>query len=105
MISNALIIAMIVLFIHSITWDGMIFEKIKDWIKPEGFLYKPIYGCPICMTPWWGTLIYFLLMNGNLATWQGWQAYLLTIGAAAGFSVISIVMISIRDACLSIEDN
>src|SRR5688572_13435545 len=81
-LSNSLVITAIVLFIHATTWDGMIFEKVKDLIKPEGMLYKPIYGCPICMTPWYGTAIYWLTMS------YGWVDWLLTVGTAAGFSVV-----------------
>lgn len=100
---NALIIAMIVLFIHSTTWDGMIFGKVKDWIKPEGLLYKPIYGCPICMTPWYGTIIYWLFFASSFeASWKDW---LLTVGTAAGMSVLTIVMLSVRDACIKYDEN
>lgn len=82
-----------VLFLHATTWDGMIFEKIKDYIKPEGMLYKPIYGCPICMTPWWGSILYLFFYRDCLS-WSGW---LWTVGAAAGFSVIWVCLLSIRD--------
>lgn len=94
MITNALIISLIVLAIHSFTWEGMIFEPIKKIIKPEGMLYKPIYGCPICMTPWWGTLIYLIFIHLSIADW------FLTVGAATGLSVISVVLVDLREACL-----
>lgn len=105
MISQAIIIASIVLFINSCTWDGMIFEKIKKIIKPadedhpDRKLYKAVYGCPICMTPYYGTLIYWLSFHNSLQEW------LLTIGAASGFSVVSIVLLSLRDAALKYEDS
>ena len=51
------------------------------------------------MTPWWGTLIYWLFFN---ISWQDW---LLTVGMASGLSVVSVVLLSIRDACLHIEEN
>lgn len=43
------------------------------------------------MTPWWGTLIYWVFFGTNLSDW------LLTVGAAAGFSVISVVIIHAKD--------
>jgi len=92
MIAHAFIIAMIVLFIHACSWKGMIFEGIKTIIKPEGHLYKPIYGCPICMTPYYGTIIYLLFFRLNFADW------LLTIGTAAGLSVVSVILIDIKDS-------
>lgn len=90
-IEQALIIALIVLFVHACSWQGMIFEGIKKVIKPEGSLYKPIYGCPICMTPYYGTVIYLLFFNISIA--DG----LLTVAAASGLSVISVLLIDIKD--------
>lgn len=86
-------ISLIVLFIHATTWEGMIFEKIKDFIKPEGMLYKPIYGCPICMTPWYGTIMYLVFWR-NCLSWSGW---FWTVGAAAGLSVLWVCALSLRD--------
>lgn len=94
MITISIIIASIVLFIHACTWEGMIFEGVKKIIKPEGMLYKPIYGCPICMTPWWGSLIYWLFIGISIPNW------ILIVGTASGFSVISVVLIDIREAAL-----
>lgn len=95
---EALIISLIVLFLHATTWDGMIFQKIKDVIKPEGMLYKPVYGCPICMTPWWGTLIYFIFFaDFGVGTWGAISDWLITIGMAAGLSVIWVVVLSARE--------
>ncbi|MBC7451513.1 MAG: hypothetical protein H7259_08505 [Cytophagales bacterium] len=91
MIEHAFIIAMIVLFIHSTTWKGMIFEGIKKIIKPEGMLYKPIYGCPICMAPYYGTILYLIFFRLSISD------YVLTIGTAAGLSVISVIIIDIKD--------
>ncbi|WP_419788894.1 hypothetical protein HDF19_05795 [Mucilaginibacter sp. E4BP6] len=96
MIQHAFIIAMIVLFIHACSWKGMIFEGIKKLIKPEGHIYKPIYGCPICMTPYYGTIMYLLFFRLSFVDW------LLTIGTAAGMGVISVILIDIKDGiCLS----
>jgi len=89
---DAFFISLIVLFIHATTWEGMIFEKIKDYIKPEGMLYKPLYGCPICMTPWWGTLLYLLFWDPY--SLEGW---FWTIGVASGFSVLWVCALSLRD--------
>lgn len=85
---------MIILFIHATTWKGMIFEGIKKIIKPEGHLYKPIYGCPICMVPYYGSLIYFLFFK---ISWIDW---ILTIGTAGGLSVVSVLLIDIKDYCI-----
>lgn len=91
---NALIISLIILFIHSTTWEGMIFENIKKIIKPEGMIYKPIYGCPICMTPWWGSLLYWIFFGVSVSDW------FLIVGMASGLSVIWVVLIDFKDACI-----
>jgi hypothetical protein len=97
MITQAFIIAMIVLFIHACTWRGMIFEGIKKIIKPEGHLYKPIYGCPICMTPYYGTIIYLIFFRISVTDW------LLTVGTASGMSVIAVLLIDIKDSLCNRE--
>jgi hypothetical protein len=90
-IADALTISLIILFIHACTWKGQIFEGVKKLIPPEGKFYMPFYGCPICMTPWWGTAIYFIFF------YWSWREWLLTIGAAAGFSVLWVLAIDIKD--------
>lgn len=95
----SLIISLIVLFLHATTWKGMVFESVKNLIKPEGMLYKPIYGCPICMTPWWGSLIYWIFFNISVTDW------LLTVGAASGLAVIWVVFIDLKDAALEYIKN
>lgn len=37
-------------------WLGIRLEKLL----PE-FLHKPVFACHICMTPWYGTGLYFLI--------------------------------------------
>lgn len=92
---NSLIIALLVLFIHATTWEGHIFEGVKKIIPPDaGDFYKPIYGCPICMTPWWGSVIYLIFFPVD------WRDWFIVVGSAAGMSVISVVLISIRKACV-----
>jgi len=43
------------------------------------------------MTPWWGTLIYWLFFQVSLQDW------ILTVGAASGMSVISVILIHAKD--------
>jgi len=98
MIAHAFIITMIILFIHACSWSGMIFAGIKRIIKPEGLLYKPIYGCPICMTPYYGTIIYLLFFRLSFVDW------LLTIGTASGMSVLCVLLIDIKDGICKPRD-
>lgn len=98
MIQDAFIISMIILFIHSCSWEGMIFGKIQELILPEEPISKPIYGCPICMTPWWGTAIYWIFFHIGFCNW------ILTIGCASGISVLVIILLTLREALLKYMD-
>lgn len=60
MLEQSAIIAFAVLFIHCATREGMLLGKVAyyfgdapDWMK------MPLYECPVCMTPWWGTWFLF----------------------------------------------
>lgn len=109
MLADALKIALIILAGHSFTWDGQIFDGIKRLINPDWKISKPIYGCPICMTPWWGTIIWLIffrvqtiVQDGNIyQTNLGWMDWFLTIATATGISVIGVIMIDIRDYAVS----
>lgn len=58
-----ILIAFCVLAIYSTMWYGMIFGKVRDFgeSKFPVWLRKIVFDCPICMTPYYGTVIYFLL--------------------------------------------
>jgi hypothetical protein len=63
MIELSILIAFAVLFIHTTTTEGHIFEDVANWLdtKLPDWIIKPLYGCPICMSPHWGLGILFLL--------------------------------------------
>lgn len=95
-IEVSLIISFIILAGHSFTWDGQIFAGLKKLISPSKKISKPLYGCPICMTPWWGTLFYIICFSGldqDLIEW------FVVIATATGFSVIWVMLIYIKDYC------
>ena len=59
---------------------------ITGWLKkhlPEK-LWKPVFDCPFCMTPWYGTLIYILFFHIGIEDW------LLSVGVAAGFQIFYV---------------
>lgn len=58
MIAFGFLIAMVILFLHACTWEGMVLDVVRYrlehlplWVK------KPLFDCPVCMAPWWGSLI------------------------------------------------
>lgn len=82
----AFVIAMMVFFGHATTWDGQINAWIRKFINEDSKLSNPVYNCPICMTPWWGTLFYILIWG-----WGGWREWIAVIGCASGLSVFSVI--------------
>lgn len=109
MIEHSLMIALIIFAGHSFTWDGQIFCGIRRLIDEESKISKPIYNCPICMTPWWGTLIWFLFFRITYTidwdtqeverTVAGVREWFLTIGPATGISVVFVILNYIKDYC------
>jgi len=58
MIEQAFIIAFIVQAVNACFSEGMIFEKPGAWLElnyPK--LWKPLVGCPTCMSFWFGLII------------------------------------------------
>lgn len=106
MLEKAFIIAFIVYFIKATTWKGMIFynltQKIEHW--PE-FVRKPLYECPICMTPWWGIVIYLVGHYINLPEFSELtiQRLLFTVFVAAGINTIFLVINRIYDTLVTHE--
>ena len=65
MIELSVLIAFAVLFIHTTTNEGHIFEDVANWLdtKLPEWIIKPLYGCPICMSFWYGS-VFYLFYNG-----------------------------------------
>jgi len=52
-------------------WEGMIFEKVGDWIEtklPE-YICKPLFSCFICTTFWIGSLLYWIVWDDSIQDW------------------------------------
>ncbi len=81
MIGLSVLIAFAVLFINSTTWEGMVFSDVANTLdtKLPEWLSKPLYGCPICMSFWYGSLFY-ILYNG----FDKWL--IIVVFAAAGIN-------------------
>jgi len=91
MIEHALIISLTVLFVYMICTEGMIFHFVYKWFKtwlPQ-YLWKPIFSCPICMTPYYGTIIYLILYK---ISWIDWT---FTITTAGGLNCVFVYLLEI----------
>ena len=97
MLSNALILSLIVYFIHvCIYWEGMIFEKVGDAINENisEWISKPwLFACPICSTPWWGGWFYGLMYLTGVTGFETvhWVTIIATLFTASGIAVLLVI--------------
>lgn len=96
MLINAIILSLVVYFIKASTWHGMIFEKPHLWLEkhlPEK-LYKPTVGCPVCMTPWWGFILYMVAHFTDVVGFEDirFQTIIFTLFTAAGISTVMLML-------------
>jgi hypothetical protein len=90
MIEKITITAILVIFIYASMEKKMIFSFIRKLLDslPE-YIQKPIFDCYICMCPWWGGLLYWLIWHNS------WHECLITIAGAGGFNTI-VFLLSVR---------
>lgn len=92
MLQHIFIIAVFVMFVHATTWEG----QINNWVQrvtfhwPE-FTKKPLFDCPICMAPWWGTA---LIITGVLGSFTIIETIVATF-AAGGVNAVLVYAIAI----------
>lgn len=70
-LTKIIITSLSVMAIWATMWEGAIFEFISEWGEkhlPEK-LQKPIYACPICMVPYYGSALYWLILGSNWIEW------------------------------------
>jgi hypothetical protein len=88
MLEKSILIALIVVSFHvMIDWPGMIFHGIADWSarkKMPLWFEKPVFACPICMVPYYGSFFYILCM------WSSWREWAVVIFAAMGINTILV---------------
>lgn len=94
MIEVSFMLAFSVLFLHVCTWEGMIFEFVSNKLyNLSDKIKKPLYDCPICMVPWWGSIILTLYSLAS-GLWQPYYQWILELFAAAGINTVLIYLIS-----------
>jgi hypothetical protein len=73
MIEMIAIVAFSVLFLHTITTEGMILQIVSvSLIGLPTWLKKPLYSCSTCMCMWWGPAIVaigILFLNWQITSW------------------------------------
>jgi hypothetical protein len=79
-----IIVFLLVLSIWYTMQPGEIFGKLGLWlgVKLPANLHPPVFECNVCMTPWYGSVIYWLLFHNDVADW------IVTVIAAMGMQVV-----------------
>lgn len=85
MLEKIVITSFIVMAIWATMLEGMIFGIIRVWFANLAEKYqKPLFECPICLTPWYGSLVYWLLWGESLREWG------IVIIAAMGLNTVFV---------------
>jgi hypothetical protein len=81
---QSITIFLLVLSIWYTMQPGEIFGKLGLWlgVKLPAKLHPPVFECNVCMTPWYGSVIYWVLYA------NGGKDWLITIIAAMGMQVV-----------------
>lgn len=103
-LTQAIALSAMVFFIYICYRPHMIFGFLNNFYKkytPE-VIWKPLFDCPWCMSPWYGTLLYWIFFHESIKDW------FLSVGIASGFITFFIcfynMYMSTRDMCDYIEE-
>lgn len=89
MIEKIFIISFLVFAIWYSMKPGEIFSGLAKWLdfRISKKLMQPIADCHVCMCPWHGTYLYWLIWGLWLKTAE-WQEWLIVVIAAMGVNGI-----------------
>lgn len=89
MLQQATIIALLVLSIWYTYQEGEIFEGIAKWFEKNtpSAIHPALFDCNICMTPWYGSVLYLLIYELwlNVASLPNWFVVVI---CAMGINVV-----------------
>lgn len=90
--TEIIVIALIVFAIHYTMQDGEIFSFLGDLFNrlPRA-LHNPTYECPVCMTPWYGSALYWLVFHVSIIDW------IVTVIAAMGLNAVILKLAPDKD--------
>jgi hypothetical protein len=98
MLEKSLIIALLVLSIWYTMREEQIFEGFGDWLGrmlPEA-IHKPIFSCPICMVPWHGSILYWVISWDRIGVGRGAQnnilQWIVVVIVAMGINIVIMKM-------------
>jgi len=67
-IEKAVIVSFSVMAIWCCMLETMIFGRIRNLNIPE-WMEEPLYGCVVCMTPYYGSAIYWIFLGDGMIEW------------------------------------
>jgi hypothetical protein len=86
-LTRAPIIALLVLSIWYTFQEGEIFGFVSYYgDRLPDKLQQPIFACNVCMTFWWGSLLYWGLHLLRFWDGVGWKTWLVTVIVAMGIN-------------------
>jgi hypothetical protein len=90
MLTNIVIISIMVFAIWYLFLEDEIFGIVNKWFGRQKKWQKPLYTCPACMAPWWGTLIYFGLHYAGIESFSNihWTNIVITVFGSLGLNAI-----------------
>ena len=90
MLANIIIISILVFAIWYMFLEEEIFGFVTKTFGRDKKWQKPLYTCPACMAPWWGTLIYFGLHYAGIESFSNihWSNILITVFGSLGLNAI-----------------
>lgn len=92
MLEKIFILTLVVWTIHCLFWDGMILGFVSRWLSYKIPLWaqKIVYACAMCMTPYYGSALYWLYWGDS------WQEMLKIIACSIGLSAMIITLAPIQ---------
>lgn len=84
MLEPTIIISLLVLAIWYTFQEGEIFGFVQRWSYIKAA--PAIFECNVCMTPWWGSLLYVLIYGAN---WQWPVVVIAAMGVNAAINKLS----------------
>ncbi|MFO8147976.1 MAG: hypothetical protein ACQEWG_03650 [Bacteroidota bacterium] len=108
MLQQAFIIAFIVYFLKATTWKGMIFHKPKEKLENlPSYIRKPFFECPICMTPWWGIVVYLLAHYSGLPEFEklSFARLIFTVLVSSGINTVILILNKIYDKLSDVDQD
>lgn len=86
------ILSFLVFAIHYTMQEGEIFEGLgKLFSRLPSYVHDPLYDCPVCMVPWYGSIIFLIFWQGDVTEW------IMTIFPAMGLNAIILKLAPDKD--------